>query len=464
VPSFYSTVEIPLRKRTKLSYPRFLSRRIFFLSFFLLLFGLLTTSWGNPLEETLGNRLKVLILKNPGTSSVSVDLWVKAGSRYESPPINGVSHFVEHLLFKGTSKRTAQDISREIAAVGGALNAYTHWEYIQIHISLLPLHLDLALDILADIAQNSLMTEEMIEKERNVMLEEISLANINPPSYILNLVSRTLFPENPLAMPISGTKETVETIRQQDLFRFYRQYFVPDNTFLTIIGNVDPTAVMATIREKMASWPKGDQLPSAPLSPHRQEKFVEVGARKFLDQAIVILALQAMGSKDKDRPAFEVINAILGSGGSSRLYQEIREKKGLSYLVGSIYYPLSDTGLWGVYVGTDPKNVEPVKSIILREIERIQGEPLSPLELNDIKNYIRGRTLIRNENNASLAEFISQGLLTEQWEMPEKFLERVQAVTPEDVTRVAQSYLREDRRNLILLKPYPGLRLFRNLF
>ena len=458
-------MKISLRRRTNLFYPCFLSRKIFLpLFLFFLILGLPATSWGNPLEETLSNGLKVLLLKNPGTSSVSVDLWIKVGSRYESSPLNGISHFVEHLLFKGTSKRTAQDISREIAAVGGALNAYTHWEYIQIHISLLPLHLDLALDILADVAQNSLMTEEMIEKERNVILEEISLANINPPSYILNLVSRTLFPENPLAMPISGTKETLETIRRQDLVQFYRQYFVPDNSFLTIIGNVDPPAVMANIREKMAPWSKGDQLPSAPLSPHRQEKFVEVRARKFLDQAIVVLAFQAMGLGDPDRPAFEIINAILGSGGNSRLYQEIREKKGLSYLVGSLYHPLSDTGLWGTYAGTAPKNIERIKSIIFQQIKRIQQEPLLPKELDEIKNYIRGRTLIRNENNSALSGFVGRGFLAGSWSLPEEFISKMEKVSAEDVMRVARIYLQEDQGNVIILKPYPGLRLLRKLF
>jgi predicted Zn-dependent peptidase len=195
----------------------------------------------------------------------------------------------------------------------------------------------------------------------------------------------------------------------------------------------------------------------------RQSQFREVRERKFLDQAIVILALQAMGLKDLDRPSFEIINAVLGAGGNSRLYQEIREKKALSYLVGSIYHPLSDTGLWGVYVGTDPKNVPQVKSIIAQEIARIQQEPLSPRELTELKSYIRGRTLIRNESNSSLAEFVSQGLLTGQGEMPQDYPAKIQAVTADDLKRVAQTYLREDQRNLIILQPYPGLRLFRNL-
>lgn len=444
---------------------RFLSRRGYLHLFLFFLFcSLPATSWGNPLEETLSNGLNVLILKNPGTSSVAVDLWVKAGSRYESPKTNGISHFVEHLLFKGTSKRTAKDISREIAAVGGILNGYTHWEYTQLHISLLPLHLGLALEILADIGQNSLMAEEMVEKERNVILEEISLANIYPPSYILNLVSSTLFPENPLGMPIAGTKETVGAIRRQDLLQFYRNHYVPNNIFLTIVGNVDPQTGLELIREKFASWPKGNQLPPSPFPPYRQEKLIEVRERKFLDQAIVVLALQAMALGDIDRPAFEIINATLGSGGNSRLYQEIREKRGLSYLVGSLYHPLSDTGLWATYAGTDPKNIEQIQSIFSQQIKKIQQEPLSPSELAEIKNYIRGRTLIRNENNSTLAEFVGQGLLAGSWSLPEEFISKIQKVRAEDVTRVARTYLREDQRNVIILKPYPGLRLLRGLF
>ncbi len=455
---------ILLRKNRSLNPLPFSGCSLFLCLFVAIGFGFFPMdSQAHFMKEILPNGLNFFVLQNPGTTSVSVDLWLRVGSRYESPETNGISHFVEHLLFKGTAKRKAQDISREVTAVGGTLNAYTQWECTQLHISILPAHLSLALDVLADMAQNSLMTEEMIEKERKVILEEISLGKIYPPSYVLNLVTRTLFPENPLAMPISGTEETVKSIQRGTLLQFYRSHYRPNNALLTVIGNIDPVHAQALIREKFGPWPRGEEGSSIPSCPLRQARFKEVRERKFLDQAIVVLTVQAMGLKDKDRPAFEVINAVLGSGGSSRLYQEIREKKGLSYLVGSIYYPLSDTGLWGVYVGTDPKNIPLVKSIILREIGRIQQEALSPEEMNDMKNYLRGRTLIRNEINSSLAEFISRGLLTEQWEMPEDFLKRVQAVTAEDVKHVAQTYLREDQRNLIILKPYPGLRLFRNI-
>ncbi len=417
----------------------------------------------NSLQETLPNGLQVFILENPGTASVSVDLWVKVGSRYESSKNNGISHFVEHLLFQGTSNRTAKDISRQIAAVGGSMNALTHWEYTQLHISLLPQHLGLALEILADVAQNSLMTEGMIEKERKVLLGEISLANIYPPSYVLNIVSRTLFPESSLGMPISGSKESVQGIQQNDLMEFYRRHYVPNNGFLTIVGNVDLRAAPATIREKFNPWPKGDSSPNSPFPPRRQSKLREVRERKFIDQAIVVVALQAMGLKDIDRPAFEIINAILGSGGNSRLYQEIREKRALSYLVGSLYHPLSDTGLWATYAGTDPKNIKQVQSIFIQEIQRICQELISPRELDEIKNYIRGRMLIRHENNAALADFVAQGLLAGSWALPAELIAKVQAVTAEEVMRVARVYLREDQFNVIVLRPYPGLMLFRGL-
>lgn len=422
------------------------------------------SSRSNPLHETLANGLQVFILENPGTTSVSLNLWVKVGSRYESPKNNGISHFVEHLLFKGTAKRTAKDISREIAAAGGILNGYTHWEYTQLNVSLLPSHLGLALEILADISQNSLLSEEMIEKERKVILEEISLSNIYPPSYVLNLVTRTLFPENSLGLPISGTKESVKAIRRDDLLQFYRRHYVPNNSFLTVVGNIDLETALPLIREKFDSWRKEDQLLSAPFTPSRQNKLVEVRERKFLDQAIVVVALQGMGLTDIDRPAFEIINTVLGSGGNSRLYQEIREKRGLSYLVGSLYHPLSDTGLWATYAGTDPKNIEQVQSMIFQQIKRIQQEPLAPQELAEIKNYIRGRTLIRTETNANLAEFLGQGILVGSLSSPAEFLSNIQKVSAEEVMRVAHTYLKEDQCNVIILKPYPGLRLLRGLF
>ncbi len=420
-------------------------------------------AWGEPAVTSLPNGMKVLVLENPGTTSVTADLWVRAGSRYEAASHNGISHFAEHLLFKGTSRRSAQDISREIASVGGSINAYTHWEYTQIHVSLLPAHLELGMHILADMAQNSLMTAEMIEKERKVLLEEISLANIYPPSYVLNLVSKTLFPQNPLALPISGTKDSVQAIRRDDLLNFYRLHYVPARAFLTLVGNVNPLKAQETVRIHFSPWAGRSEFlpPSSP--PLRQKGFREVRERKFLDQAIVVLALQAMGRHDLDRPAFEIINAVLGAGGHSRLYQEIREKKALSYLVGSLYHPLTDTGLWATYAGTNPKNIEAVRTIMFQQVRRIQEEPLTPKELADIKNYIRGRILIQTENNSRLSDFLGLSFVSGPWELPREFLAKLEAVTAEDVMRVARTYLREDQWNLIILKPYPGLTLFRNL-
>jgi predicted Zn-dependent peptidase len=307
------------------------------------------------------------------------------------------------------------------------------------------------------------MTEEMIAKERKVVLEEISLANIYPPSYVLNIVSRSLFPESSLGLPISGTKETVQGIQRNDLTEFYKRYYVPNNGFLTVVGNVDPRAAHAMIGEKFNAWPTGHSHSDSLLPPLRQSKLKEVRQRKFLDQAIVVVALQAMGLRDIDHPAFEIINALLGSGGNSRLYQEIREKRALAYLVGSLYHPLSDTGLWATYAGTDPKNIAEVQSIFFKEIQRIRQEPISPGELDEIKSYIQGRTLIRNETNAALADFAAQGLLSGSWVSPAEFIAKVHAVTAEEVMRVARLYLREDQFNVIILKPYPGLMFFRGL-
>jgi predicted Zn-dependent peptidase len=420
-------------------------------------------AWGEPAPTSLPNGMKVLVLQNPGTTSVAVDLWVRAGSRFESASHNGISHFVEHLLFKGTGRRSAQDISREIASVGGFINAYTHWEYTQIHVSLLPAHLELGLDILVDMAQNSLMTAEMVEKERKVLLEEISLANIYPPSYVLNLVSKTLFPQNALALPISGTKDSVQAIGRDDLLNFYRLHYVPDRAFITLVGDVNLPRAQEAVRAHFSSWTTRREIPPPASPPLRQNRFREVRERKFLDQAIVVLALQAMGRHDLDRPAFEIVNAVLGAGGHSRLYQEIREKKALSYLIGSLYHPLTDTGLWATYAATNPKNIEAVRTIMFQQVRRIQEEPLTAKELADIKNYIRGRILIQTENNSRLSDFIGLSFVSGDWELPREFLAKLEAVTAADVMRVARVYLREDQWNLIVLKPYPGLTLFRNL-
>jgi len=420
-------------------------------------------AWAEGDVTSLPNGLKVLVWENPGTASVAVDLWVRTGSRSEPAPLNGISHFVEHLLFKGTARRSAQDISREVASGGGFINAFTHWEYTQIHLSLLPANLDMGLDILADMTRNSVMTAEMVEKERKVLLEEISLANIYPPSYVLNLVSKTLFPQNALALPISGTKDSVQAIGREDLLKFYKVNYVPERAFITIVGNVSPQKARDSVRNHFSSWaPRNEPLTPAP-PPLRQDGFREVRERKFLDQAIVVLALQAMGRHDLDRPAFEIINAVLGAGAHSRLYQEIREKKALSYLVGSLYHPLADTGLWATYAGTNPKNIEAVRTIMYEQIRRVREEPLAAKEMAEIKSYLRGRILIQTENNSRLSDFLGAGLVGGDLEPPREFLAKLEAVTAADVMRVGRAYLREDQWNLIILKPYPGLTFFRDL-
>jgi predicted Zn-dependent peptidase len=441
-------------------------RRISFVFVFLfpLLLCVPASSSEKGAQETLPNGMTIFTLENPGTTSVAVDLWVKAGSRNESAKENGISHIVEHLLFKGTPRRTAKDISREIAAVGGYFNAFTQWEYTRFHISLLPKNLDLALDILSDVAQNSSLSEESIARERKVVLEEISLGNIFPPMYVLNLISKTLFPKDSAGLPIVGTKESVTGITRDDILKYYRRFYMPNNAFLTIVGNVNPANSNSLARDRFGTWRRRELTAPALFPPARQNRLREVEKSRFLDQAIVVIALQAMGVQDQDRPAFEIINAILGSGGNSRLYQEIREKRGLSYLVGSLYHPLTDTGFWGTYAGTDPQNVGEVRSIMFKQLRQIQEEPVPARELAEIKNYIRGRTLIRNESNSELGEFIGQRLLGGNWEVPDEFIRKIDAVTAQDVQRVARLYLREDQCNFIVLKPYPGLMLLRGLF
>lgn len=426
-------------------------------------FAQFALSLNEHVSTIIPNHLPVLILKNPGTSSVAIDLWVKAGSRYDPPGKSGLAHFVEHLLFKGTTKRTSAAISKEIAGLGGRLNAYTLWDYVQLHISILPQHLPRALEILADIVQDSLFAEEMVEKERKVILEEISLGNIYPPTYILNLITETLFRGSQLGQPIAGTKKTVTEISRGELFRFYKTHYLPNNSFLTLIGNVEPVKALAEIEEKLSPWAAGPSLPALP-APSLKSEFQEIYKRKFLDQAIVVVALPATSLIDQDRPVFEIINALLGAGAHSRLYQEIREKNALSYLVGSIYHPLSDTGIWATYAGTDPKNVKKIKSIFWHHLKKIQEELISAEELMEIKNYLYGRTVMRLENNSALADFLGPNFIFGLSLFPQEYLTRLKNVSPEDIQRVAQKYFREQNLCFFILKPYPGLRFIRGLF
>lgn len=411
----------------------------------------------------LPNHLPVLILANPGTSSVAIDLWVKAGSRYDPPGKSGLAHFVEHLLFKGTTQRTSAAISKEIAGLGGRLNAYILWDYVQLHISILPQHLPRALEILADIVQDSLFTEEMVEKERKVILEEISLANIYPPSYILNLITQTLFEGSQLGQPITGKKEIVTEISRAELFQFYKKHYLPNNSLLTVVGNIDPPKVLAEIKDKLSSWTAGPPLP-IPLAPPLKNEFQEIHKRRFLDQAIVVVALQGPSLTDQDRLAFEIINALLGAGAHSRLYQDIREKNALAYLVGSIFYPLADTGIWAIYAGTDSKNVKKVKSIFWQHLKKIQEEPFSAEELTEIKNYLYGRTVMRLENNSALADFLGPNFIFGLSLSPQEYLTRLQNVSPENIQHAARKYFAQGKLCFFILKPYPGLRFFRALF
>ena len=411
-------------------------------------------------RTTFPNGLRVLSSSMPHTHSVSVSLYVGTGSRYERDEEAGLSHFLEHMLFKGTQKRpTAKEIAEAIDCVGGILNGGTDREYTVYYIKVARPHLELALDVLFDLVRRPLLHPDEVEKERQVVLEELAMVADSPPQLADLLLDSILWPDQPLGRDVAGTAESVAHISREMALNYLHRQYVPNNVVVALAGNVEHQGVVDAIWRALGDWPAGAPSSWFPASdgpgPRCAVRY------KATEQAHVSLALRGLPLNHPDRYALSFLSVILGEGMSSRLFLELREKRGLVYDVHSYVSQFLDTGAFTVYTGVDPKNAVEALQVVLAELARLRDEGPSGEELTKARELSKGRLLLRMEDTRSVSGWIGgQELLLGTVRSVEQAVAEMEAVTLEDVRRLSRELLVGEQLHLAVVGPYRSEKRF----
>jgi predicted Zn-dependent peptidase len=404
-------------------------------------------------RHVLPNGLRVLVAPMPHTRSVTVALFFAVGSRYEAAHEQGIAHLVEHMLFKGSARYpTAQVISETIEGVGGLLNAATDKELTVYWAKVASQHADLAFDLLADMVQRPRFDPAELAKEKHVVLEELGLAQDAPGEWVHQMLAELLWPDQPLGWEIAGTPETVHAQTPDTLFDYVRRGYLTTNMVLMVAGNAAPSHVLDRAAARFAG--AGGAAPSwAPAREANGQPLVATQQRDT-EQAYLCVGGKALARSDPDRYALRIANAVLGDGMSSRLFLEVRERRGLAYDVHSYVSAFHDAGAVVVSAGIDPERTAQALAAILAEVDKLRQSAAPESELRKVKEYLKGRTLLGLEDSASVAQwYATQELLTPELLTPDEAVARIEAVTAADVQRVAQRVFTDGWLNAALIAP-----------
>jgi predicted Zn-dependent peptidase len=403
---------------------------------------LLKEDGGVVRRTVLPSGLRIISEQVPGQRSATIGVWVGVGSRDESPALHGCSHFLEHLLFKGTPERSAFDISIALDAVGGEFNAFTAKEYTCFHARVLDQDLPLAVDVLGDMVTSSLITDVDVDAERDVILDEIAMHDDDPDDVAHNLFSALAWGDSPLGRPIAGTVASIEAMTREQIRRFYRRHYRPERMVVSVAGNVDHAAFVRLVRRAFSrrDFLAGTAEPVAPRqtsTPRKVGTGIAEATRQF-EQVNVVLGVQGLTRSDPRRFALGVLNVALGGGTSSRLFQEVREKRGLAYSVFSFASQHVDAGLVGVSVGCLPTKLEQVLDVVRAELAKIAQDGIDADELTRGKGQLKGGLVLGLEDSASRMTRLGKSELVDQELLSiDEVLARIDAVTLDDVRELA---------------------------
>jgi predicted Zn-dependent peptidase len=396
-------------------------------------------------RTTLPGGLRVITEHVPGVRSVSFGVWVNVGSRDETGRQMGSAHYLEHLLFKGTHRRSAMEISASIEAVGGDLNAFTTKEYTCYYARVLDVDLPLAIDVVCDVVTDALIEPSDVEAERGVILEEIAMHEDDPTDAVHDEFASAMYGDTPLGRPILGTIETIEGISRSAINQFYRRRYRPESMVVAAAGNLDHAAVVRLVRAAFADVLVPGSEPSPPRTPGRprtQGPSHRVTPRAT-EQANLVLGVPGLRRSDPRRYAMSVLSTALGGGMSSRLFQEVREKRGLAYSVYSYAQGFTDTGMFGIYVGCLPGKVDTVLDVLLTEMDALASGGLTDDEIARGKGQVRGATVLGQEDTGSRMTRIARSELHgEPLLAVDELLGKVASVTRSEVHSLAEDILR----------------------
>lgn len=407
-------------------------------------------------QTTLANGLRVVSCEMPHTRSVSISAYVGVGSRYEADDRAGVSHFVEHMVFKGTERRPDPvNISAQIESTGGMINAGTEQELTVYWCKIAQPYFSESVDLLLDMLRNSLFRQDDIEKERHVIHEELAMINDYPAARVDSLIDEMLWPDHPLGRDIGGSHESVDSIDRDMLIKHMGEYYTPSNTVISVAGSVPHSYVVSEVEKLSWDWPDGVKSPPAPVVSRQQQSQIRLEYRKT-EQLHLSIALPGLALDDPDIYALDLLSIILGGGMSSRLFVELRENRGLAYDVHSGVSHFRDTGAFIITAGVDPASACEAVPAILEQVAAVR-DSIDDHEVERAKQLVAGRLMLRMEDTRAVSAWMgSQEMVRGTILDVDDVVERVNAVTTEDLRRVASQNLVDDRLNLAVVGPCRG--------
>jgi len=396
----------------------------------------------------------------PHVRSVSVGIWISSGSRRETADENGISHFIEHMLFKGTANRSAEDIARSVDSIGGNLDAFTAKEMVCFNTKVLDEHLPIAMDVLSDLVLNPSFRDEDIEKEKGVILEEIKMDADSPDYLVHEIFSSNFWKDHPLGKPILGTRETVKHFNRAMVRDYYRGVYTPTNLLITAAGNLGHERLVDLARERFEALPAAAPEPTQP-APTTHAR-ISLRSKKDLEQVHVCLGVPSYPIPHEDRFTCYVLNTMLGGGMSSRLFQNIRERQGLAYAVFSELNPYSDTGCLSVYAGTSLESAKQVVESVLREFTDLKQQLAPAEEVRRAKDHLKGSLMLSLESTSSrMSNLARQEMHFRRFFTLDELAESIEQVTAEDVQRVAQTFFDQKNVALTVLGNLDGFKIVR---
>ncbi len=404
-------------------------------------------------KAVLDNGLTVVAEKHPHVRSISVGVWVRLGSALESPKTNGISHFIEHMVFKGTEKRTPLELATVLECLGGDLNAFTDREMTCFHATALNENLDEALDVLSDLVIRPTFPKEQLVRERKVLLQELSMVEDSPEEWISDLFFGTVWKDQPLGRPIIGTKKNIREISRAQLLKFFGDHYRPENIVISIAGNINDFNELVDKCEKYFVFPDRAKKPLAKVPPSKYRR----GARSEVsdsEQMHMLLGFEGLGFRDSHRFDGLILSFFLGGGMSSRLFQQIREVAALAYSVDCDFIPFMDTGVFNFYVGMAPKSLGPCLKILSKEIERLKTIPLTKKELDVVKGQLKGTILLSNDQVEVRQESLGRNEVVFGRNITvEEVIDEIMRVSPERVQALAQRLFVPEKESIVTLGP-----------
>ena len=405
------------------------------------------------IKKHLLNGLPVVTESIKNMRSVVMGIWVKVGSRNEPPEKNGISHFLEHMFFKGTKKRSAKDIAFEIDSLGGELNAFTSRESTTFYVKVLDEYLEKGIELLSDVFLHSTFPEEDIEKEKKIIKEEIKMVEDTPDDYIHDLSNQTIWGHSALGQPVLGRRETIRSFTKDDLLSHIKKYYGIKDIVVSCAGNFEPEHVLSILNKNLGNLRRGSEPERGALPDFKSR--VEVYSKE-LSEAHICLGVKGLSQTSEERYSLFLLNSILGAGVSSRLFQEIREKRGLAYSIYSFIALYFDTGIWGVYAGVSRKKVREVLELILKEMYSLK-DTLNDIELNRAKSQLKGNIVLGLESTFSRMNSIArQEIYHGRYYSPTEIMNEIDSVTLNNIKDLVERLIKKEWFSLTVFGPVRG--------